>query len=70
MDIESLSRDELLAIVRRLPRTADGVPAAPGDWVWVSLPDGAYSVPTPVVRVYLGDCYSTREAAERAATAG
>jgi hypothetical protein len=35
MQIEEMTREQLLKIVRRLPLTADGVPVVPGMEVWV-----------------------------------
>jgi hypothetical protein len=63
--------DRLQAIVDRLPKTADGVPIAPGASVWAWMGDAGI-VETEIQRVGKGGwfdaCYSTREAAEKART--
>jgi hypothetical protein len=62
--------ERLRAIVDRLPKTADGVPIAPGQGVWTWFPDRSQPETVTLQRigacgVYAG-CYSTREAAEKA----
>jgi hypothetical protein len=70
--------ERLQAIVGRLPKTADGVPIAPGDVVWLI---GSHCDPFQVTILneivirypdketsshYPSWCYSTRKAAEQA----
>jgi hypothetical protein len=63
--------DRLQAIVDQLPKTADGVPIAPGTRVWSELAGEVSRV--TVNRIGIGgvyhDVYSTREAAEKARAA-
>lgn len=59
IQIEDMTRDELLTIVRRLPKTADGVPVLAGDTIY--CPNGhAFVVRPHDSRVYCleGKCYS------------
>lgn len=61
-------RDRLQAIVDRLPKTADGVPIYPGMTVFARLRCAVTEVDVPKVGcggVY-AQCYSTRDAAEKA----
>lgn len=67
---------ELEAIVAKLPKTADGVPVVPGDELWYRRSRGWLVVAETVGSyddhngdshtVSLEQCYSTREAAEKA----
>ena len=73
---------DLLAVVKRLPRTADGVPVMPGDWVWVGQTRFKPDAETMLVPVcvpdgkggwrdlHVSECHSTRTAAEQARKGG
>jgi hypothetical protein len=71
----TLERDQLQAIVDKLPKTADGVPMVPGyDQVYLAMrgDDGTLHSLSKTAATWrlldlrAKDCYSTREAAEAA----
>jgi hypothetical protein len=69
----------LQAIIDRLPKTADGVPIVPGDTIWFDIdnystvagieieePGGQWWVSFGISGAETDQCYSTREAANKA----
>jgi len=81
MQIEEMTREQLLEIVRRLPKTADLVPIMPGDSVFLYDTQTLFAVGVLTIgwggEMLFGESvstklrrgyevYSTREAAEKA----